>query len=86
MARARDPSHLHGMVRLHLAVFLITCGLVACGDDDDDDIPCQHDADCPDGLECEIEHGKAFCKPHGGDDTGSGGAGSAGADGSGGTA
>jgi hypothetical protein len=28
---------------------------------------CATDADCPAGLECELEHGVSFCKPHGGD-------------------
>ncbi|MBW2190696.1 MAG: hypothetical protein JRG93_14090 [Deltaproteobacteria bacterium] len=31
---------------------------------------CESDLDCPQGEECEFEHGEAFCKPHGGDDNG----------------
>lgn len=54
--------------------------VVACIEDQPEDvfsradaIQCDVDADCPSGQECEIEHGDAFCKPHGSDD-GSGGA------------
>jgi len=36
---------------------------------------CESDLDCPQGEECELEHGGSFCKPHGGDDNGAGGAG-----------
>ena len=50
-----------------------------------DPIACATNADCPDGLECEQEHGESFCKPHGGDDGGQGGQG-AGAVGGGDTA
>jgi hypothetical protein len=32
-------------------------------------------AQCPAGYEVEVEHGTSFCKPHGGDDSGRGGAG-----------
>jgi len=38
-------------------------------------LACESDLDCPDGEECELEHGEAFCKPHGGDNDGAGGAG-----------
>ena len=31
-------------------------------------VPCDSDADCPRGEECEFEHDTSFCKPHGGDD------------------
>ncbi|MBW1757466.1 MAG: hypothetical protein JRJ80_15000 [Deltaproteobacteria bacterium] len=34
---------------------------------------CDSDLDCPQGEECELEHGESFCKPHGGDDNGDGG-------------
>jgi hypothetical protein len=37
-----------------------------------DGSPCQSDADCGGELECEIEHGAGYCKPHGGS-AGSGG-------------
>ncbi|HHH27086.1 MAG TPA: hypothetical protein ENK57_01885 [Polyangiaceae bacterium] len=40
-------------------------------------IACDTDADCPSGLECEVEHGEAYCKPHGSND-GTGGMSSAG--------
>jgi len=43
---------------------------------------CAADIDCPQGEECEFEHGESFCKPHGGDGAG----GSAGSGGSGGSA
>ena len=29
---------------------------------------CESNLDCPQGEECEFEHGESFCKPHGGDD------------------
>ena len=38
-------------------------------------LACESDLDCPEGEECELEHGESFCKPHGGDDNGAGGAG-----------
>ncbi len=72
--------------------------LVACGDPGEDTrsvgrgiegSACQTDSDCALGLECELEHGESFCKPHGGDDgdDGSGGDdGAGGSDGSGATA
>jgi len=31
---------------------------------------CESDLDCPEGEECELEHGDSFCKPHGGDQNG----------------
>lgn len=40
---------------------------------------CESDLDCPQGEECEFEHGESFCKPHGGD--GAGGNGDGGGDG-----
>jgi hypothetical protein len=51
------------------------------GSDDGSATPssCASDADCGAGLECELEHGTSYCKPHGGnvggDDAGAGGAG-----------
>jgi len=41
--------------------------------DDGTTTPCGSDLDCPNGEECEFEHGGSFCKPHGGDDNGDGG-------------
>lgn len=38
-------------------------------------LACESDLDCPEGEECELEHGESFCKPHGGDHDGAGGAG-----------
>jgi hypothetical protein len=55
-------------------------------------IDCESDLDCPEGEECEFEHGGSFCKPHGSNDhddgaSGTGGTGgTAGIDGTGGTA
>lgn len=48
---------------------------------------CQADDDsgaCPAGYELEVEHGQAFCKPHGGSGGGSGSGGGGGGSGSGG--
>lgn len=60
----------------YLTLFVIPCAaLAACSVSADEDlfstsdpIVCDTDADCPAGLECELEHGDSFCKPHGGDD------------------
>jgi hypothetical protein len=38
------------------------------GAGDGSGLDCISDADCPIGEECEIEHGRSFCKPHGDDD------------------
>ncbi len=43
---------------------------------------CRSDVDCAVGLECEVEHGAGFCKPHGGDRDNSSDNGSAGSAGS----
>jgi hypothetical protein len=68
------------MKKLIPIVVLGTMFAPACVDTDPEDvgsaadaIACDTDDDCPTGLECEIEHGDAFCKPHGGDDDGEGG-------------
>jgi hypothetical protein len=66
-----------------LHALLVSLSVVACATDADDDgsttangtvieMACAVDADCPAGLECEIEeeHGTTttFCKSHGGTD------------------
>lgn len=52
---------------------LFTAACIDTGPEDvgtvSDPIACTANADCPDGLECEMEHGESFCKPHDGDDT-----------------
>lgn len=60
------------MLRVHLAAFLLACGLAACHHADVGK-SCQKDADCADGLECELEHGQGTCQAHGGSDDGSDG-------------
>ncbi len=59
----------------YLSLIVIPCA-AACSLDAGEDvfatsdaiIVCDSDADCPAGLECELEHGERFCKWHGGDD------------------
>src|SRR5688500_10010985 len=34
-------------------------------------LSCATNADCPSGLECELEHGSSWCQPHGGEAPGS---------------
>lgn len=60
---------------LYLTLFFASLSAAACVSDPSDDvagssqaIACAADAACPDGLECELEHGVTYCKPHGGDD------------------
>lgn len=47
----------------HVTALLIACGLSACHDPDLGK-SCLKDTDCPDSLECEVEHGKGTCQEH----------------------
>jgi hypothetical protein len=46
--------------------FLAAYTVAACDREDDDGVgkACKSDADCPTELECELEHGDGYCKPH----------------------
>jgi hypothetical protein len=37
------------------------------------DVRCATDVDCPNGFECEAEHGTSWCKSHGGSSSSDGG-------------
>jgi len=39
------------------------------GSDESSGSGCTSDADCSPGLECEVEHGASYCKPHDGEGT-----------------